>query len=240
MWRFAIALVACSSPSAPTPVAPAPVLTGPIPATKMLARVSYQHTNTWVDIAVDGTDDTARKWCRRFVQRLEAQRIDPLKLVVERPCEPTRLPAIEPGWVLEDRRELDVLAIAALRAPGPDDKPPTGTTTHYARFTSLMACQREQQLRVDAAAKAQVEADAMKRQFLERERIASEQRAKRICDDAATQKSSPCVGDPGRCAANRKQAEISCLRERDRASHLSSRELDPSAPHEPPPCLEFR
>ncbi len=175
MWRLWILCVACgggTSAPIPQPVAAAVVPMAnpdalPVPTNQMLARVSYQNTNTWIDIAIDGTGSNARSWCQEMVNRFVQCRVDPLKPVVVRACEATRLPQPQRrGFAIRLTAPLDILELAMIGA-GSAPEPPTESTTHVSQFDTLAACERDRVRVADERSKASADADAAMRAFID-------------------------------------------------------------------------
>jgi hypothetical protein len=247
MWRLWIVCMACGGGSAPIarPVAPLPVarpVETRVPANQMLARVGFQNTNTWIDIAIDGTGPTARDWCEEMVNRFVKRRVDPLKPVVERACEATQLPRPQRrGFAISQTAPLDILEQAII-GTGSAPEPPTGTTTHVSQFTTLEACERERVRVVDEQTKSDAEAAAAKRSFVEGQLAVVEQRAKQTCDQVAARKQrKPCRATDRSCLDDQRRDGMTCDQERQMVDTLKQHRTDPpSPPAVAPPCVELK
>lgn len=245
MWRSWILCVACGGGTAAPiaqPAAPPIPIAEPdpmrVPANQMLARVSYQSTNTWIDIAIDGTGSNARGWCSEIVKRFEQRRVDPLKLVVERDCEPTQLPPPQRrGFTISLAEPIDVLEVAMIGA-GSAPEPPTGTITHVSRFETLAACERDRERVVEERTKSLEGAAESKRQFVDGQLEIALQRAKQTCDEvAALKKAKPCRATDTGCLEDHRFADRKCVLERDLVAALKQQSIEQEPPLAAPACV---
>ncbi|MBA2544571.1 MAG: hypothetical protein H0V17_33315 [Deltaproteobacteria bacterium] len=230
---------ACGSTELPpaTVKAPATPLVGSaaVSVSNMLARVAYEDSNTWIDVAAEGTSTQARETCEALVRRLQRDKIGTLRIVVARTCEATQLPpARATGVVLIDRRD-DVMQLVLDPTAAPS------TLTYNTWFDSANACERWRTELAALNTREHPDTVARVKDFVSEQRAIAERRATTECEKATTAAARRCRRDDVICATVRDETRRQCERAEEDVAMLRAKENEaPPPPPVPPPCVELR